>query len=163
MTKELPNFVARLLKQAGQKVVFAESCTGGLVSGELTKVPGISEHHCGGVVTYRNATKAEYLGIPGKMLLDPGPVSREVAEQMARRVLAKTPEATVAVSVTGHLGPHAPPELNGLVFIGIARRVGRRCDVAVTELHCPRRAGRVARQRWVVQQALEILAEALAR
>ena len=153
--------VARLLKKLGQKVVFAESCTGGLLSGSLTKIAGISEHHCGGVVTYRNETKAQYLGIPRKLLIDPGPVSREVAEQMARRVLEKTPEASVAVSVTGHLGPNAPPALDGLVFVGIAQKLGRTIEVAVTELHCRRRDRRIARQRWVIEQALRLLAEKL--
>lgn len=153
--------VARLLKQTNQKIVFAESCTGGLLSGSLTKIAGISEHHCGGVVTYRNETKAEYLGIPRKPLIDPGPVSRVVAEQMARRVLAMTPEATIAASVTGHLGPNAPPDLDGLVFVGIAHKVGKRIDVAVTELHCRPRDRRIARQRWVIEQALRLLAVSL--
>src|SRR4029078_7667198 len=74
--------VARLLKTAGRKVVFAESCTGGLVSGALTKIPGISNHHCGGMVVYRNETKMAYLGIPAKLLDRPGPVSAEIAELM---------------------------------------------------------------------------------
>ena len=56
--------VAGLLKGSGRKVVFAESCTGGLVSGALTKIPGISNYHCGGVVVYRNETKRAYLGFP---------------------------------------------------------------------------------------------------
>src|SRR5262245_64415356 len=93
--------VARLLQQSGRKVVFAESCTGGLVSGSLTKIPGISSYHCGGVVVYRNETKQAYLDIPAALLKQPGPVSREVAEQMAQRVLAKTPEANLAAAVTG--------------------------------------------------------------
>src|SRR5688572_20011710 len=114
--------VARLLKSTGLKVVFAESCTGGLVSGALTKIPGISDHHCGGVVVYRNETKKAYLEIPTALLADPGPVSAQVAELMARRVLEKTPEADLAFSVTGHLGPNAPPKLDGHVYIAIAWR-----------------------------------------
>ena len=74
--------VARLLARSTKKVVFAESCTGGLVSGELTEIAGISEHHCGGMVVYRNATKMAYLGIPADLLDHPGPVSPEIAEQM---------------------------------------------------------------------------------
>src|SRR5436190_5950076 len=108
--------VARLLQQSARKVVFAESCTGGLVSGALTKIPGISSYHCGGMVVYRNETKQAYLGISAALLDDPGPVSRQVAGQMAQRVLEKTPEADVAASVTGHLGPNAPPKQDGLVF-----------------------------------------------
>ena len=146
--------VARLLAVSGQKVVFAESCTGGLVSGALTRVPGISEHHCGGVVVYRNATKTAYLGIPAKLLDRYGPVSREVAEQMAVRVLEKTPEATIAVSVTGHLGPDAPPDLDGRVFVGIAER-GE--TPRVEALRCRKKDTRIVRQQWVVQRVLELL------
>ena len=151
--------VAKLLAASSRKVVFAESCTGGLVSATLTKIPGISEHHCGGVVVYRNETKHEYLGIPRKSLVDPGPVSREVAELMARRVLEMTPEADVSVAVTGHLGPKAPRGMDGLVFLAIAVRKHRSCEV--TELHCRRADSRVVRQRWVVERGLELLAARL--
>jgi PncC family amidohydrolase len=155
--------VANLLKALDLKVVFAESCTGGLVSGALTKIPGISEHHCGGLVVYRNETKQAYLSIPAAMLDDRGPVSREVAELMAMRVLAMTPEADIAASVTGHLGPNAPPALDGVVFAGIARRQpGRRKPiVTVQQFRCRRADSRVARQRWVVGQVLEFWEERL--
>jgi nicotinamide-nucleotide amidase len=147
--------VAKLLVESGHKVVFAESCTGGLVSGALTRVPGVSEHHCGGVVVYRNATKQAYLDIPAKLLDDPGPVSAEVAELMAMRVLEKTPEATIAVSVTGHLGPNAPKELDGRVFVGVAKR-GE--STVVHPLRCRRKDSRFVRQRWVVAHVLGLLA-----
>jgi len=152
--------VARLLKSTGLKVVFAESCTGGLVCGSLTKVPGISEHHCGGMVVYRNETKAAFLDIPRKNLNDPGPVRRPVAELMARRVLDRTPEADLSAAVTGHLGPNAPANLDGLVFVAIAVR--NPATIAIHELHCRPRDSRVVRQRWVVERALELLADALA-
>jgi nicotinamide-nucleotide amidase len=155
---EVSRRVAKLLASTGHKVVFAESCTGGLVSGALTRVPGISEHHCGGVIVYRNATKQAYLDIPAKLLDDPGPVSAEVAELMAKRVLEKTPEATIAVSVTGHLGPNSPRDLDGVVFVGICVR-GE--SPAVHGLHCRRTDSRVVRQRWVVEQALARLTAAL--
>ncbi len=151
--------VAKLLAVGGHKVVFAESCTGGLVSGALTRVPGISEFHCGGVVVYRNATKTQYLGIPQSLLDDKGPVSPEVAEQMALRVLEKTPEATIAASVTGHLGPGAPAALDGRVFVGIVRRSAA---PRVHALRCGRDDSRVARQRWVVERTLALLEAELA-
>jgi nicotinamide-nucleotide amidase len=150
--------VAKLLAASGHKVVFAESCTGGLVSGALTRIPGISEHHCGGVIVYRNATKTQYLDIPQKLLDDKGPVSRKVAELMAVRVLEKTPEATIAVSVTGHLGPNAPARLDGRVFVGVA---WRNAMPRVHSLRCRRSDSRVVRQRWVVEQALALLDKAL--
>jgi PncC family amidohydrolase len=152
--------VARLLKAAGLKVVFAESCTGGLVSGALTRIPGISNHHCGGMVVYRNETKMAYLGIPAATLKNPGPVSTEVARLMARRVLEKTPEADLAVSVTGHLGPQAPPKLDGRVYAAIARRKGVPKVKTVT-LRCGPADSRAVRQRWVVDQVLQMLGDEL--
>ncbi len=151
--------VARLLARAGSKVVFAESCTGGLVSGTLTRIAGISSYHCGGVVVYRNATKTAYLGIPPELLVSRGAVSREVAEEMARRVLAKTPEADLAAAVTGHLGPQAPARQDGLVFAAVARRSPPR--LIVRRLRCGKGDSRVVRQRWVVEQVLMLLAEEL--
>ena len=49
--------VARLLSKKSLRVVFAESCTGGLVSGALTRVAGIANHHCGGIVVIWKMTK----------------------------------------------------------------------------------------------------------
>ena len=131
--------VARLLKASGQRVVFAESCTGGLVSGSLTRIPGISEHHCGGMVVYRNATKTRYLGIPERLLDDPGPVSREVAELLAERVLDRTPEATIALSVTGHLGPQRAAQTRRT---GLRRHCRPQCRGARHSLALPRRWAR---------------------
>jgi len=106
------------------RLVLAESCTGGLVSMTLTEIPGISEFFCGSAVTYRNETKACWLGVSRAQLADPmiGPVSRETADQMCRGVLQQTPEATLAAAVTGHLGPDAPPKLDGVIYIGVAFR-----------------------------------------
>lgn len=155
--------VAQALANANLKVVFAESCTGGLVSGALTRVSGISAHHCGGVVVYRNQTKEAYLGIPAGLLKTKGPVSPEVTTLLTKRVLEKTPEADVALSITGHLGPGAPPALDGHVFIAVAwrRAKGRRQPVAVKHLRCTISRQRLARQRWAVEQALTMLANEL--
>ena len=69
--------VARLLRELDCKVVFAESCTGGLVSGALTRFAGISNYHCGGVVVYRNESKIAFLDIPRKLLDKVGTVGPE--------------------------------------------------------------------------------------
>lgn len=114
--------VASLLQQSGRRVVFAESCTGGLVAAALARVPGISDFLCGSAVAYRLDTKSRWLGVPEAMLADPGPVSEVVARAMAFGVLGRTPEADLAASITGHLGPDAPGDLDGLIFVGIARR-----------------------------------------
>jgi PncC family amidohydrolase len=156
--------VARLLKATDRKVVFAESCTGGLVSGALTAIPGISDCHCGGMVAYRNESKITFLGIPRKLIHKVGPVSAEVASLMAQNVLALTSEADIATSVTGHLGPGAPPQLDGLVFVAIAQRAGKgrsKPHIQVHEVHCRARDSRVVRQRWVIERVLELLGNEL--
>jgi nicotinamide-nucleotide amidase len=114
--------VASRLKALDLRIVLAESCTGGLVSALLTRIPGVSEFHCGSAVVYQIATKAAWLGVPQPLLRKPGPVSREVAAKMVSGALRITLHADVAASVTGHLGPGAPPGQDGLVYIAFARR-----------------------------------------
>ncbi|MFO1045788.1 MAG: CinA family protein [Planctomycetaceae bacterium] len=120
----LANEIASLLKETRTRVVFAESCTAGLVAATLSRVPGISEFHCGSSVVYRLDTKSRWLGIDPELLVDPGPgpVSEIVARHMATGVLERTPEASFSAAITGHLGPNAPIHQDGLVFIGIAQR-----------------------------------------
>lgn len=156
------NRVVDLLAARKFKVAFAESCTGGLVSGALTAVPGISAWHCGGVVVYRNETKHALLGIPQDLLADPGPVSEPVVRLMAERVLTILPEADVSLAVTGHLGPHAPPELDGLVWLAVGFRNGDHSpDVRVKRLLLPPKTTRLVRQKRAVEQALLLLASNL--
>ncbi len=156
--------LADLLSQSGRKIVFAESCTGGLVSASLTRIPGISAFHCGSAVVYQIATKQEWLGIPANLLEKPGPVSRIVAEQMATRVLERTPQADLAVSVTGHLGPNAPPQQDGLVFIGSAVRSCQSADgsavgafsVSAQRLKLPASTGNPAPSRLRIQRQMAV-------
>ncbi len=112
--------LAEKLRETGTKIVFAESCTGGLVSATLASIPGISQFLCGSAVTYRGATKIAWLNINASDVERDSAVNEEVAGQMAESVLTNTPESTLAVSITGHLGPDAPPHLDGVVYIGIA-------------------------------------------
>ena len=104
------------------RVVFAESCTGGLVAATLARFPGMSEYLCGSAVTYRNDTKIRWLEVSAGALRHAGAVSAVVAREMAAGVLEATPESDLAVSVTGHLGPDAPPELDGVIYVGSASR-----------------------------------------
>ncbi len=106
------------------RIVFAESCTAGLVSATLAQNPGISGFHCGSAVTYRNDTKHLWLHVSNALLEPPGPgaVSEAVARAMVQGVLMRTPEADCAAAITGHLGPDAEPAMDGLIWIGLARR-----------------------------------------
>ncbi|MEQ8786627.1 MAG: nicotinamide-nucleotide amidohydrolase family protein [Pirellulaceae bacterium] len=159
---KLAQRIARRLAECEIRVVFAESCTAGLVSGALSRVPGISSWHCGSAVTYRNATKAGWLDVDARDLEHPGPVSETVARQMAVGVLRNTPEADLAMSITGHLGPHAPPRLDGRIFLGAARREPG--DV-IQPLHVVdltlQASTRLARQKEAVAALLESLEKRL--
>ena len=119
---ELAARISTLLAECRTCVVFAESCTAGLVSASLARVPGISQFLCGSAVTYRETTKTQWLGVPPQVLQTCTAVSAQVASLMASGVLVHTPEANLAVSVTGHLGPDAPPDQDGLIYIGLAVR-----------------------------------------
>ncbi len=116
--------VAATFTRSPHRLVLAESCTCGLVANLLSLTPGASNWFCGSLVTYQNETKAEWLDIDLAILEDPaiGPVSPLVASQMAAAALRQTPHATIAASVTGHLGPDAPPRLDGTVFVVVLER-----------------------------------------
>ncbi len=114
--------VAARLAQHECGVVFAESCTCGMVACELGKIAGISAWLCGSAVTYQSETKTAWLGVDAVEIETHTAVSNEVAKSMAVGVLEKTPQARLSASITGHLGPNAPDGFDGVVFIGMAKR-----------------------------------------
>ena len=143
-------------REKGVTVATAESCTGGLVAGRITSVPGASEVFVGGVVSYANAVKRDVLGVPQEVLDRVGAVSAECAEAMARGVRARL-KAGVAVSVTGIAGPDGgtPQKPVGLVYLGVATAAGVRTE-------CLRLSGdREAIRRQAVERALDVLLEAV--
>jgi nicotinamide-nucleotide amidase len=111
----------------GLKVATAESCTGGLVAGALTEIPGSSDVLDRGFVTYSNAAKEAMLRVPISTLEQHGAVSRETAEAMAAGALAMS-NADLAVAITGIAGPGGGSAAKpvGLVHFAAAARDGRR-------------------------------------
>jgi nicotinamide-nucleotide amidase len=121
--------VLDLCRARGLTLVTAESCTGGLVAGRLTSVPGASDVFLGGVVAYANAVKEAELGVPAEVLERHGAVSAETAAAMAegaRRRLG----ADVAIAVTGVAGPGggSPEKPVGLVHLHAAAPEGSRAQ-----------------------------------
>jgi len=123
-----------LLRKRRQRIVFAESCTAGLISASLGRLPGISGLLAGSAVVYQIETKAEWLGVEREALVNPGPVSQIVSEQMARGVLQRKPQATIAASVTGHLGPNAPQKQDGIAWASVAMHVAGEVIVSSRQL-----------------------------
>lgn len=103
MEVEIKNVLERL-RTRRETLSFAESCTGGLLSSQVTSLPGVSDVFMGSVVTYSNRMKREILGVPASLLSTMGAVSRPVALEMARGVKALT-DTHWAVSITGIAGP----------------------------------------------------------
>jgi len=109
-------------REAGLKIATAESCTGGLVAGLLTEIPGSSDVVERGFVVYSNEAKEQLLGVPAEALAAHGAVSEATARAMAEGALAAS-LADVAVSVTGIAGPGGGTATKpvGLVCFACAR------------------------------------------
>jgi nicotinamide-nucleotide amidase len=155
-TGALAGEILAAAKARGWRIVTAESCTGGLVSGALTDVAGSSDVFDRGFVSYSYPAKTAMLGVPEAMLSAHGAVSQEVARAMAEGAIAAS-GADLAVAITGVAGPgasEAKPE--GLVWFAVTRAAGTR---AVRRDFGP--LGRAEVRAQSVRVALELLAQAL--
>lgn len=85
-------------------IAVAESCTGGLLGGRITSVPGSSENFIGGVIAYDNSVKVRELGVSENDLEQHGAVSELVARGMASGVRTRF-GTSIGVGITGVAGP----------------------------------------------------------
>ncbi len=122
---ELSHVVGQMLRERGQKLCTAESCTGGLVAELLTANAGSSDYFVGSVVAYANAIKQALLGVPAELLERHGAVSREVAVAMAENARQRL-GADYAIALTGIAGPSGgtPEKPVGLVHYAVASAAG---------------------------------------
>lgn len=118
--------VIKLLE--GKTLVTAESCTGGGIGAVLTAVPGSSAVYKGGIISYTNWVKENFLNVNPQMLEECGAVSAEVAKAMAQGA-RNTLQADISVSVTGLAGPGGDEFGNpvGTVYIGYADEFRTEC------------------------------------
>ena len=116
--------VFELMSRQRHVLVTAESCTAGLIAATLSRVPGMSRCLAGAFVVYQSESKTAWLDVPASLIERCHVVSREVAEAMAVQALRKTPLGSIAVSITGHLGPGAPADLDGVAWVGWSVRHG---------------------------------------
>ena len=124
----IPDDIAQLARETGAAltakgitIATAESCTGGLLAGALTAIPGASDTYYGGFVTYANEAKMIMVGVPYALLREFGAVSKEVAIAMAEGAMAAA-GTHLAVSVTGIAGPDGGSKDKpvGLVHFAVA-------------------------------------------
>ena len=146
-----------LYRSRGLKVTTAESCTGGLVAGLLTEIPGSSAVVERGFVVYSNEAKAELLGVPWPTLASFGAVSGETARAMAEGAVAHS-HADVAVAVTGIAGPDGGTPEKPIGLVWFARAGGGRPTIALEQRYGPLSRSEIRLAS--VRAALELLEQA---
>jgi len=147
----------KLLRERGLTLAVAESCTGGLLGGRITNVPGSSDYFLGGVISYSNGLKESLLGVPAETLKEHGAVSEETARAMAMGIVHAT-GASLGIGVTGVAGPGGGTAEKpvGLVYLGIARK-----DGGAKVLKLSMWGDRATVRNRAVQQALVLLRDVL--
>ena len=155
---QLARRVLELARGAGLTLATVESCTGGLMAGALTAVPGSSDVVDRGFVTYSNAAKTALVGVDSALIEAHGAVSEAVARSMAEGGV-HVGGVDVAVAITGVAGPGggSVDKPVGLVHFAVAR-AGR--QTAHREMRFGD-LGREAVRLQSVRVALGMLAEAL--
>lgn len=150
MKQQVQYRIASLLRESGDTLSAAESCTGGYVSHLITMVSGSSAYYLGSVTSYAIRIKEEVLKVPSEVIEKNGVVSGEVAAAMAERVRTLT-GSTWSVATTGLAegGDEHYPE--GTVWIGVSGPMGTRTRI----YHC--NLGRKANIRRFARVALETL------
>ena len=141
------------LRGRGERLVTAESCTGGLIAAACTSVAGSSDWFERGLVSYSNEAKTELLGVPATLIAAHGAVSEEVVRAMAEGALVHG-RADWSVAVTGIAGPGGavPGKPVGTVWLALAQR-----DRVVLRERLQLGGDRGAVREQTVQRALEQL------
>ena len=150
--ESLEQIVAMYLNMKQKSVAVAESCTGGLLSERLTRVPGSSGYFLGGVVCYGNDLKTKLAGVPPALLEAHGAVSKAVAQALAEGIRSRS-GANIGIGITGVAGPSGgtPEKPVGLVYISLADERGTQ----VREFRFPGDRERI--RHWATQAALELI------
>jgi nicotinamide-nucleotide amidase len=117
--ESMEEVVGRLLRESGQTLAVAESCTAGMLGMNITRIPGSSDYFRGGVLCYSNDAKIKLCGVPAELLQKHGAVSAEVAEALACGV-RQSLNSSIGLSITGIAGPGggSPEKPVGLVYVG---------------------------------------------
>ena len=100
----------------------AESCTGGLLAHNLTKLANSSKYFQMGLTTYSNQAKIKILKVNKNIIKKYGAVSHECCKAMVRN-LSKISKSKINISITGIAGPGGATKNKpvGLVYIGIKK------------------------------------------
>lgn len=116
----LETVVSKLLLEKAKSLSLAESCTGGSISHKITSVPGCSVFYKGGIVSYSNTLKQDFLGVLNKTIIENGVVSEPVVNEMLIGA-QKAFKTDYTLAVSGIAGPDGgtPEKPVGTVWIGV--------------------------------------------
>ena len=148
----LEEVVGMYLVMKQQTLAVAESCTGGLLSERLTRIPGSSNFFLGGVVCYSNRLKTHLAGVAAALIEQHGAVSKAVAQALSEGIRRRT-GASIGIGITGVAGPGGGTAEKpvGLVFAGLTDPRG----TSVREFRFPGNRERI--RYWASQMALEMI------
>ena len=112
--------IRRLRSKKRFTISLAESCTGGMISKNLTSLDGSSLFFNGACITYSNKMKEDLLNVPSKTIVKYGAVSHQTALAMAKG-LKRLTGSELLLSVTGVAGPNGGTTSTpiGCVFFGV--------------------------------------------
>ena len=145
--------IVNLLKRKKLKIAIAESCTGGMLSSDITSVSGSSKVFTLGVVAYSNQSKIKVLKVSKKIIKKYGSVSEQVCKAMVKNV-SKIAKTNISVSITGIAGPSGGTKIKpvGLVYVGIKK--GNRTEI---KKYLFKNKGRDYIQKAAVGKSLELI------
>lgn len=117
---DLAAVVLNQLRTRKARLVIAESCTGGLLGGRITAIPGASDVFIGGVIAYDNVVKSGTLDVRPELLEQYGAVSEQVVTAMAEGVQRQF-AVDAALAITGIAGPSGgtPEKPVGTVWLAV--------------------------------------------
>ncbi len=117
----LEEVLGSLLKERGQSLSTAESCTGGYIAHLITSIPGSSAYFNGSVVAYSNQVKTNTLDVKEETLIAYGAVSEQCVTEMANGVKEKF-NTDYSIAISGIAGPDGGTDEKpvGTVWIAIA-------------------------------------------
>tara|TARA_Y100001968_G_C19409434_1_gene745481 strand:+ start:813 stop:1307 length:495 start_codon:yes stop_codon:yes gene_type:complete len=106
--------------EKNMKLLTAESCTGGLLSANITGVAGSSDVFSYGFICYSNESKRKFLNVSNKTINSFGAVSYETVKQMLAGLCNQAKSKTLTIAISGVAGPKSSESKPvGLVFIGV--------------------------------------------
>ncbi|WP_302965313.1 competence/damage-inducible protein A [Barnesiella intestinihominis] len=123
----LAGALGSILTERGETLATAESCTGGNIAHEITRIAGSSVYFKGSVVAYSNEVKARVLNVSSETLSGFGAVSRETVLQMVSGV-QRLLSSDCAIATSGIAGPGGGSVEKPVGTVWIAVRYGERSE-----------------------------------